>query len=131
MSVTIMRFRAGSNAYAIAAGCVEAVGAARPAVPHLAWVLGGEVPDFGGGARTLHLAARGQRSEVTVDGPIELMDLESGDITPCRTTTSAMILGFARTTTGVVPLLDADRVVELLQQSSGGGLGGNAHRDLG
>jgi hypothetical protein len=121
MSVTVMKFRAGPNAYALAAGCVEGVGPERSSVPHLAWVLSGELPDFAGGRRTLHVTSGGRRSMVTVDGPIELVDLESVDIAPCRTTTSSMIMGFARAGGAhVIALLDADRIVEILHQAATG-----------
>jgi len=119
MSVTVMKFWAGPNVYALAAGCVEGIGPERPSVPHLRWVLSGEIPEFSGGRRTLHVAARGQRTMVTVDGPIELVELGSDDIAPCRTTTSSMIMGFARAGgSHVVALLDADRVVEILHQAA-------------
>jgi hypothetical protein len=114
MTVTVMKFRAGAQQFAVAAGCVERVGPPQSSAPHLTWVLGRGIPEFAGGARTLLIATRGTRSEVTVDGPIELVDLAADDIAPCRTTTSPVIMGFARTSSGVVALLDADRFVEIL-----------------
>lgn len=121
MSVTVMTFRAGANVYAVAAGCVEGVGPERTEAPHLAWALGRHLPEFTGGRRTLHVVAGGRRTMVTVDGPIELVDLESGDIAPCRTTTSSMILGFARADgESVIALLDADRLVEIVHEAATG-----------
>jgi hypothetical protein len=121
MSVTVMKFRAGSNVYAVAAGCVEGVGPERSEAPHLGWALGGQLPEFTGGRRTLHVVAGGRRTMVTVDGPIELVDLESVDIAPCRTTTSSMIMGFARVDgANVIALLDADRLVEIVHEAATG-----------
>jgi hypothetical protein len=121
MSVTVMTFRAGSNAYALAAGCVEGVGPERMEAPHLLWALRGHLPEFVGGRRTLHVVAGGRRTMVTVDGPIELVELESVDIAPCRTTTSSMIMGFARADgANVIALLDADRLVEIVHQAATG-----------
>jgi hypothetical protein len=123
MSVTVMSFRAGSNVYALAAGCVEGVGSERSEAPHLLWALSGRLPEFAGGRRTLHVVAGGRRTMVTVDGPIELVELESADIAPCRTTTSPMIMGFARGGgTHLMALLDADRLVEIVQEAATGSL---------
>jgi len=112
MSVAIMRFRAGANGYAVAAGCVEGVGPAHPGVPHLRQLLGagatGDHDRDRDSERTLRLAVRGQRLEVAVDGPIDVVEIARGDITPCRSTLSSRILGFARLDGDMYALLDAE-----------------------
>ena len=125
MTVTVMKLRAGSGTYALAAGCVDAIGPARPEAPHLVWVLHRQLPDFAGGARTLRLVSRGTGVEVTVDH-VELVELNSDDIAPCRTTTSSKVLGFARNRDGVFALLDADHIVELVRQA----ITGDVARDV-
>jgi len=118
MSVAIMRFRAGASGYAVAAGCVEGVGPARPGVPHLVQLLdartAGDHPgahhDDSDHVRTLRLVVRGQRLEVAVDGPIDVVEIARDDITPCRSTLSSRILGFARLDGDMYALLDADNL---------------------
>jgi hypothetical protein len=117
MSVTVMKFRAGPHVYAVAAGCVAAVGPPRMGVPHLGWVLSKQLPEPIAGTRTLQLASREHRVEVIVDGPVELVDLEPSDIAPCTTTTSSRILGFARGDDGVFVLLDAVAIVGAVRES--------------
>jgi hypothetical protein len=117
MSVTVMKFRAGSHVYAVAAGCVAAIGPPRMGVPHLGWVLNKQLPELAAGTRTLQLAAREYRVEVIVDGPVELVDLEPADIAPCHTATSTRILGFARGHDGVFVLLDAVAIVGAVRES--------------
>ena len=130
-SVTIVRFRAGAHSYGIAAGCVLNIAAARPDVPHLAWLLLGGLSEFASGARTLQIASNGRSGDVMVDGPIEVIELESSDIAPCRTTTSSITLGFVRRDGGVFALLDAERVVDLLRDSTNGQTPETTHEDPG
>ena len=125
MSVAIMRFRAGANGYAVAAGCVEGVGPARPGIPHLAQLLqtgasgerdaerDAEHDAEHDGVRALRLVARGQRLEVAVDGPIDVVEIAREDITPCRSTLSSRILGFARLDGDMYALLDAESLVQV------------------
>jgi hypothetical protein len=112
-----MKFRAGDNGYAVAAGCVEGVGPARQGVRHLAQLLAGVTDGDDAGIRTLQLVSRGRRFEITVDGPVEVVELSSGDITPCRTPLDGRILGFARLKGDMYALLDADRLAELARAS--------------
>jgi chemotaxis signal transduction protein len=120
MSVAVMRFRAGANGYAIAAGCVEGVGPGRPDIPHLRQLLdtnetGGRDSERGSqrdGERTLRLVVRGQRLEVTVDGPIDVVEIAREDITPCRTSLSPRILGFAKLDGDMYALLDVERLFQ-------------------
>ena len=117
MTVAIMRFWAGPSRYAIAAGCVEGIGPARRDVPHLALLLGATVARERD-TRTLTLVARGHRGEVTVDGPVEFLELKATDVAPCRTTASTTLLGFARVDGSLYGLLDAERVVALTRESA-------------
>lgn len=112
MSVAVLRFHAGSMTFAIAAGSVQAISSARSDAPHLAQVLGGEPGAMANATRVLHVCAHGERVDIVVDGPVELIELEVGDITPCRATTSASVLGFARIGDELCVLLDAATLVE-------------------
>jgi hypothetical protein len=114
VTVSILRFHAGSTAYAVAAGNVLEVASARPGVPHLATVLGDAAP---AGDRLLRIAAGGRGADVIVDGPVELVDLDVDDIAPCRNraVANAAIMGFARDADRVFVLLDAANLVALLR----------------
>jgi hypothetical protein len=114
-SVPIIRFRAGTNVYALAAGCVTGVGAARSGVPHLARVMGDDVEDSAEGARALTLAVDREVAEIIVDSPVALVDLVAEQIAPCRTTTNPNVMGFARDTEGMYAILDAARLIELVR----------------
>lgn len=116
MSVAVMRFWAGASGYAVAAGCVEGVGPARPGVPHLAQLLSGAPTTTDAGVRTLQLVAHGKRIEVTVDGPVDVVEIAREDITPCPTTLSSKVLGFARLNGDMYGLLDTERLIELAHQ---------------
>jgi len=117
MRVTVLRFRAGQGVFALAAGAVASIGAVRADIPHLSWVLERQLPELTTGSRALQVVDRSQRVEVVVDGPVEVIELAVDDIAPCRTTTSATIMGFARRDDGVVALLDAARLVELVRDA--------------
>lgn len=111
MSLPIMRFRAGTSGYAVAAGCVERVGPARAGVPHLSQVLeGGAVTDEAG-ARTLRIVAKGRGIEVTVGGPVDVVEIDADHVTPCPPALAANVLGFARINDEMYALLDAERLV--------------------
>jgi hypothetical protein len=110
-----MRFRAGASVYALAAGCVTAVAAARPGVPHLARVMGADLEDSAEGARALTLVVDREIAEIIVDSPVSLIDLETEQIAPCRTTTHPSVLGFARDPEGMYAILDAVRLIELVR----------------
>jgi hypothetical protein len=112
MSVAIMRFKAGTSGYAVAAGCVERVGPARPGVPHLAQLLTGASTTPDAGVRTLQLVSRGQRLDITVDGPVDVVEIAREDITPCPATLGSKVLGFARLSGDMYALLDTESLIE-------------------
>lgn len=118
MSVTVLRFRVGESAFALAAGCVETIGPVRTEVPHLSWVLERQLPTITTGSRTLHVVAPSGRVELMVDGPVEVMELDTDDVAPCRTTASSTVMGFARAGDEVVALLDAAVLVELVHKAA-------------
>lgn len=118
MSVAIMKFRAGENGYAVAAGCVENVGPARQGVAHLSRLLEADSAASTEGVRTLRISSHGKWIEVVVDGPVEVVELAPESITPCRTSLDTKILGFARLNGDMYALLDADRLIELATGSS-------------
>jgi hypothetical protein len=111
MSLSIMRFRAGASGYAIAAGCVERVGPARAGVPHLARVIEGGAGAGEAGARTLRISAKGRAIDVTVGGPVDVVEIDVGHVTPCPPALAANVLGFARIDDEMYALLDAERLV--------------------
>jgi len=114
MSVAILRFHAGDTEYAIAAGNVDAIGPARGGLPHLASVLGDTAAVSSESTRVLRLRAGGRAVDVVVDGPVELVQLDVDNITPCRldAIASSTFLGFARDADRVFVLLDAPRLVD-------------------
>jgi hypothetical protein len=114
MTVAILRFHAGNTEYAVAAGNVDAIGPARPGVPHLASVLGDAAAGSLESARSLRLVASGRAVDVVVDGPVELVQLDESAIAPCNlgAVASATFLGFAREDRRVFVLLDAPSLVE-------------------
>lgn len=120
MSVAVLRFHAGSHVFAVAAGTVATIGPSRSDVPHLSQVFGQSEPSVDlASARLLEIVGAGQRASVVVDGPVGLVQLDVGDITPCRDTTSPSVLGFALVEGEPCVLLDAIRLVERVVGLSG------------
>jgi hypothetical protein len=117
VTVTVLHFQAGPNRYALAAGTVAAIASARADLPHLADLLG-ETSGPVDARRALRLSARGRAVELVVDGPVELVQLNAGDVSPSPVTSRVGVLGFARVSGGLTVLLDApvlvDRVLEYL-----------------
>jgi hypothetical protein len=111
MSLSIMRFRAGASGYAVAAGCIERVGPAREGVPHLARVIEGGAGTDEGGTRTIRIVAKGRGIDVTVGGPVDVVEIDADHVTPCPPSLAASVLGFARIDDEMYALLDAERLV--------------------
>jgi chemotaxis signal transduction protein len=119
MSIAILRFHAGDTAYAIAAGNVDAIGPARPGLPHLARVLGDTTAVSPESTRVLRLRAGDRAVDVVVDGPVELVQLAVANITPCQlgAIASATFLGFARDADRVFVLLDVPSLVDKISST--------------
>ena len=113
MTVTVLRFSVGSQPFAIAAGAIESIGAVRSGKLHLAVALG-QIPSPGESSRTISVTAGSRRVEVVVDAPIEFVQLDHAHITPCRTTTSTAVIGFADVGGGPFALFDAPALVDLV-----------------
>lgn len=122
MSVAVMRFWAGAHGYAVAAGCVESIGPARAGVPHLAKLLDAASTVANDGVRTLRLVSRGHRFEVTVDGPVDVVAIAKENITPCPTTLSSRIFGFATFAGDMYALLDTESLIDLAHRATEPGL---------
>lgn len=117
MNVTVLRFQAGSQTYALAAGSVTSVATARADLPHVSEVIGdGTSSDSHDAARALRVSASGRTVDVVVDGPVELVKLGTSDVTPCALPSRAGVLGFARAGSQagnrLTVLLDAQVLVE-------------------
>jgi hypothetical protein len=114
VTVTVLRFAIGTQPFAIAAGAVESIDAVRPESLHLALALG-QVPTPGENSRTIRVTSGSRRIEVVVDAPIEFLALDHANITPCRTTTSATLIGFADVGVGPIGLFDAAALIDLVE----------------
>lgn len=113
MNVTVLRFQAGSHTYALAAGSVTSVAAARANLPHLSEVIGdGASSESHDAARALRVSASGRAVDVVVDGPVELVKLGTSDVTRCTFPSHAGVLGFARAGDRLTVLLDAQVLIE-------------------